>query len=1254
MTAIRIIESSGSFGALQVSSGDGGFLPGSLIAGTNITIQDNQSGSFTISAGTTGSGVIGLPEDGDYSDGLFTDFTSNTPIGTVIDRFNEILKLLAPQPAPDLDDIDADVDGIDAYLSFGTSNNLESLPVPYYSVGTTAGFSAADVNDFYQTTEVSNNHRIAIFDGTSEISGDLNEDVLRNGTNFPENSFGNANQGVLRLEVNGITIHETNLSSFVGSGRAGSGTANTNATGSCFTNLSVAEAGTLDSGISFPNFQHRTGKYKIVSSDQRQGWNYARVLHVYGTTVKETNYIEWVNDSDSNSLAAENSNIQFSGLGSIHLSGVEYYQSGSVVYKTRILNSYRNVYDRNNISFPSSTTGSLNSNVSFSIDSQSKPLIGIGEDHTKTLHLTASNNITANQMLNGSVTIGTSVTHPLKSDLTNQGQATAQGILLYNLENTSNNTLETFKRENYRIISSSYDSQIALTDISNRWNSLSHMSSSNGGHSDGLQFFNSRLYSPTNTISGGDFRNASEGGSLQNSPAENPNYSSMSGKRTFYRWFKNETGSAKYDLALTVEGSGTSIVNSQTPLNSSNIRVYIKFPSNGIRSTGWLDLATEFILDHYDNNDGAHTANGSLDFDNSLSATNYVTLGTIGIQNNEYIALKIEADTSWTGYINQISVSFGAGTGVITEIPDLDNIDCNNTGVSANLSFGSSKSIAGYTNVGTTAGFASADVNDLYQIQTLSGNLRRSIFSFDTNIEGDLNEDVPLDMNGVHTNHVANSFSDANSGSIQLEVNGVVIHQTSLTGSFNLVGSGNPGSGTGTSLNLNGSGFFDLSVWKPAEYNNGVPDYTEIYRTGKFRIHTSDQRNGWNYARVLHVIGLTSKQTNYVEWVNDSDANALTASGVSITRFGDDNFSFASGVRYFTSPTGSIVCRISNIYKNTYSNSNSAISFSNLTNASGIQIIQSGSGLISSKITNLSYDSLQDLNLSSDSQNQILHVTGTLSFNRTKSLPGSYTTAYGCTGSLTFDHPLKNDLTTVAQGTSNLLVWEPSNDSNQNTQEFFTNETFRLVSGSYTSQASVTTGSSTWSSSTTINDPINYPEHSTGLMIYDTYLIAPKDGGISGDFRNFNDGGLIEGPDGNPDYTSLANSKRDYFRAFLNNTTSDLARLTITLAGNATIVSKSTSLTSNNIHVEVKVPGKTGFLDLGTPSAGSGNILDGNGCLFGDLNATILSEGTSNVATFNGVTVDGTASGAEYFVLKISADQNWTGYLDRITVTWSS
>ena len=615
--------------------------------------------------------------------------------------------------------------------------------------------------------------------------------------------------------------------------------------------------------------------------------------------------------------------------------------------------------------------------------------------------------------------------------------------------------------------------------------------------------------------------------------------------------------------------------------------------------------------------------------------------------------MRIEADEAWTGYVSEITVTFGAGTGTITAIPDLDDIDCNDDGTDCNLSFGSSKSITGYANSSTTAGFSAIDLNGLYQTATSGNNLRQSVFQLNRIVEGDLNEDV----SAVSPDYVANSFSDANSGSLALEVNGNTVHTVAITGSYNLVGSGNPGSGTGTSLNSNGSGFFDLSVWKPAEFDNEVPYYLEIYRTGKFRVHTADQRNGWNYARVVHSGSWGARATNYVEWVNDSNSDALSSADVGITAFGDDTFAYSSGVKFFTSPTGSIISRVSNIYKNVYSDSSSAISFINLTNATGTKIIQSGSGLTSTKSTSSSTDSLQTLNTTTDSQNQALHVSGTLSFSQSKSLPGNFTTDYNCSGGMRFLHPFKTQLDLSTQTATNLLVWTPSNTSNTNYNEYFTDETHRIVAGTYNTQASVTAGSNDWNSQNSINDAGSYSEYATGLLVYDTYIMSPKKGGNSGDFRNHTETGLaasMEGPSGNPNYSSLTNSTRDYYRGFLNPTSNDLARITIVLYGDATLVGKSSSLGSNkNVYVELKIPEKTGFLDLGTASAGSGNISDGDGCLFGDPDATIDSGGATNVCTFNGATVDGTSSGAEYFVIKISAHEDWTGYIDRIQVTWS-
>ena len=41
-----------------------------------------------------------------------------------------------------------------------------------------------------------------------------------------------------------------------------------------------------------------------------------------------------------------------------------------------------------------------------------------------------------------------------------------------------------------------------------------------------------------------------------------------------------------------------------------------------------------------------------------------------------------------------------------------------------------------------------------------------------------------------------------------------------------------------------------------------------------------------------------------------------------------------------------------------------------------------------------------------------------------------------------------------------------------------------------------------------MNDSGTYPAYNTGLMIYDSYLVSPFDGGNIGDFRNNTDGGF--------------------------------------------------------------------------------------------------------------------------------------------------
>ena len=1237
-------------GSLTKISGGSSYL----IAGPNISISTGSSGAVTIS-GTGAGSLIGSPEDGVYSDGLFTDFADSTLVGTAVDRFNEVLKALAPTPAPDLDNLDCNTSaGVTAFLSFGSSNDQSSASPAYISSNTAAGFSAVNVNGSYAAATSGNNIRKGIYNGAQVISGDLNEDVSQNNNgsevNFVANSFGNGDVGTLKLEVNGSVIHSLDLTgSLAGNGVPGGGNkSQLNSNSSGFINLSQTGSAVLSNGDNFPSFQHRTGQYQIGTADQRNGWNYARVVHTVNSIDKTTNYVEWVNDNNNDALSAAGNSISFAGAGSIHLSGVEYFTSGTIEYKSRVSNAYKYIHDNTAIQFPVGNSALSQNNRSFSLSNQSKPTInhGAGENHAKILHLTASAAITADYFISGAITAGVTVTHPRKSDLTNGGQSTISPVLMYNLSNTSTNLSETFRRENFRLVSGSYNAQSNVTDSNNSWNSEIYMTASNAGHSNGLQFFDRKLVSPLNTLNSGNFSNFSNG------PSQNPNYSGVSGTRTFHRYFRNETGSNQYDLSLNIQGSGT-IVAHGTALDASKISILVKLPGK----TGWMDVAGTFVLDLVVDNAGASAVTTVISKDTTLNAINYINFGNIPIADDEYVVVCVKADESWTGNISSITVSIGAGTGTLSAVPDLDDIDCDQDGTDANLSFGSSKAISGLTNPTTAAGFTAANINDLYQTAANSNNLRRAIFSAAQTLEGDLNEDVSSPGNDF----VANAFSDANTGSLRLEVNGNIIHEFEITGSTSLVGAGNPGSGTDTNLNSDGSGFISLSNWGPGMFDNGVPRYSEIQRTGKYRIVSGSQRDGWNYARVLHVGTWGTRATNYVEWIVDANNEALASAGNGLSIFGDNSFAYLSGVKYFTSPSGSILTRVSNIYKNVYSDSNSAISFTSLSNCSATKIIQSGSGLSSTKTTNSSTDSLQTLSTTVNSETQLLHVSGTIDFSRSKSLPGAYTTAYNCAAAMVFVHPLKTNLTIPTQTTTNLLVWTPSDTSNANTDEYFTGESYRLVDSTYGAQSDVSGGSKNWNSQTSMNDNGTHPTHATGLLIYDTYLIPPKDGGSSGDFRNHDEGGGIESPAGNVNYSSgvLTHATRNYVRSFRNNTADDRPSVQITLYGDAALVGKTgpnaASLGANkNIFVEVAVPGKTAFLDLGKPSAGAGNYSAGDGCLSGDLNAAIDSNGETNTCTFNGVTADGTTStSGEYIVIKISASKNWTGYLDRINVSWS-
>ena len=617
---------------------------GSATTGSYLALDGSNNVILTSSAGGGSGGTIGDAEDGDYTDGLFTDFTTSTAIGTAIDRFNEILKALAPSPAPTLDDIGSSDTGVSGKLSFGSSQGISN----YSNVGTTAGFSAVDINSVYQVQTSGNNLRRGIFNGSVTINGILNDDISADGSNYPNDSFGNANQGLLVLEVNGTEVHQVSLtSSAVGSGVPGSGTdSDLNASGSGFVSLSQTGSAQFSDGTELDIFQHRTGQYSISPNDQRDGWNYARVIHRIGVSDTTTNYVEWVNDSDANALSATSGSLNsLSMTGDVRVSGVKYHTGGTATYNVTVDNAYRNIYSTSNISFSTSNV---------SVSSQAFPSIdwGSGEDETKQLRITGSATINSTKILNSSISVGVTVPHPLKSNLSNAQNNSISGILVYNLSNNSTTTSETFRRENYRIVSGTYGTQANVTSSGNAWDST-QLLSSNGG----LMFYNERLYYPTDS----DIPNSGDFSSITNGPASNADYSALTGDRHFYRYFTNTGASSQTNFRLTFSGdSNTRIVPSTTSLSSTNIHVFVKLPTTtNSKQTGWLDLAVASASDESQLNDGDGAYVGTPS-NLTINTTHEGTFVTQTVEQNENLVIRVVAGDTWTGYISSISIAWGS------------------------------------------------------------------------------------------------------------------------------------------------------------------------------------------------------------------------------------------------------------------------------------------------------------------------------------------------------------------------------------------------------------------------------------------------------------------------------------------------------------------------------------------------------------------------------------------------------------------
>tara|TARA_R110001606_G_scaffold230697_1_gene378533 strand:+ start:50 stop:796 length:747 start_codon:yes stop_codon:yes gene_type:complete len=233
--------------------------------------------------------------------------------------------------------------------------------------------------------------------------------------------------------------------------------------------------------------------------------------------------------------------------------------------------------------------------------------------------------------------------------------------------------------------------------------------------------------------------------------------------------------------------------------------------------------------------------------------------------------------------------------------------------------------------------------------------------------------------------------------------------------------------------------------------------------------------------------------------------------------------------------------------------------------------------------------------------------------------------------------------------------------------EYFGLETHRIVSGNYANQADLISAPNAWNPETHMNAA---NAHGDGMVTANGYLLSPLKIGDDGDTRNATDGGTLEAPAGNPDYSSLTDDVRSYYRVFRYTGASTVASFTATLYGDATL--RSIAPTNDpyyaalgadkNCNVELKVsydpnfPGaddqSTGWTDLGKIfDSGNQPNNDGAGIRSGASTGEDVSIDTNGLAL--SLTL-GTRriKQNQYYVVKITAHKDWTGYISRIQVAY--
>lgn len=625
---------------------------------------DSMGGIGSGSGGSSTGGVIGPAEDGSYTDGLYTDFNVNTPIGTAIDRFNELFLALVPASAPALSDWNATrTGGVNGKLSFDDSNPIAGAS---YSGANTAPSSPISSDGLWTAS----GKRLGIFasSSTNNLTGILASNTAASTTvptpAYAAYSFGDATVGNITLNINGQIVSTASLSS---TNAAINNTSSSTISGFV---LSAATSSKFPTGTPFDNFQNRTGTWFVKSNDSRirNGYNYIIAEHKSNTFTRTLSRVEFIQDDNTIATTFSSGSIaSYTLTGEKYLSGIKFYTGGTINYDAQIGNLYRNTYysGSDGISFnDASATGNAGTTPLLTLPSSYTLVAGAGNELKNVILSTDYGSgspisipiiSSTKRRLNDPISVSLTAKRTLQGTVTG-ATATISNVYLDNISVSSNSsTSEGFDDELYRLRTGSFTYSLISDISSGTWSGTFSLTNGGSEYNDGLQVYNSKLIYP--------ITNFSSQGILSTNPNygnAGSDYSSATGTRTYIRSFYNATTYGNF--TINIAGSGGTFVAKTTSLTGNNIWLEMKLPGSSSATTGWLDCYTDFnaTLGPVAWDDGRGGRKASAGAGRAFGTTWGLTTGA---RNNStsggYVVIKITVAQGFTGEFTGIAFAWG-------------------------------------------------------------------------------------------------------------------------------------------------------------------------------------------------------------------------------------------------------------------------------------------------------------------------------------------------------------------------------------------------------------------------------------------------------------------------------------------------------------------------------------------------------------------------------------------------------------------